>query len=122
MTKKTILVVDDSPSIPLTFSKIFIKKEYLAETALSGFEALEKFKTGDIDLVLTDLKMEGMDGIELIQTIKKLQPTIPVILMTGLLNYDVEVSRAKLEITVMSKPINLEYLLEKIETLLADRG
>jgi two-component system NtrC family response regulator len=80
---ETILVVDDEKNYLLVLSEILQDEGYEVLTALGGQEALEIQKSSDLDLILTDMKMPGMDGIELLENIKALDPDLPVIMMTA---------------------------------------
>jgi two-component system chemotaxis response regulator CheY len=81
----TIMLVDDSATILLTISSILGKAGYNVEKAANAEEALQKFAAGvDIDLLITDLNMPGMDGIELIREVRKL-PTykfVPILFLS----------------------------------------
>jgi len=80
---ETILIVDDEKNYPLILSAVLEDEGFEALTANSGNEALEILKDSDIDLVLTDMKMPSMDGIELLERIKGKDPDLPVIMMTA---------------------------------------
>jgi two-component system, NtrC family, response regulator len=80
---ESILIVDDEKNYPLILSAILEDEGYEALTAKSGKEALEKLNNSDVDLVLTDMKMPSMDGIELLEKIKSIDPDLPVIMMTA---------------------------------------
>jgi two-component system NtrC family response regulator len=80
---ETILIVDDEKNYLLVLSAVLEEEGYEVLTALSGPEALEIQKSSDLDLVLTDMKMPGMDGIELLEHIKTRDPDLPVIMMTA---------------------------------------
>lgn len=80
---ETILIVDDEKNYLLVLSAVLEEEGYEVLTALSGLEALETQKSSDVDLVLTDMKMPGMDGIELLERIKAYDPDLPVIMMTA---------------------------------------
>ncbi len=85
MKKKTyrILVVDDERDICRALEFLLGREGYVVDTAQSGEEALEKIKKERFDLLLTDLKMEGMDGIELLEQAKIHSPSTIVIIMTA---------------------------------------
>ncbi len=83
-----ILVVDDDPSICEQFARLYTLNGYNAVTALSAEQALERLAVGDIDLLVTDIRMPGMSGVELTQRVQKQWPDVPVIVITG--NADVE--------------------------------
>jgi two-component system NtrC family response regulator len=80
---ETILIVDDEKNYPLILSAILEEEGFETFTANSGGEALEVLENTDIDLVLTDMKMPSMDGIELLEKIKAKDPDLPVIMMTA---------------------------------------
>ncbi|UCG52395.1 MAG: sigma-54-dependent Fis family transcriptional regulator [Candidatus Latescibacterota bacterium] len=83
MAGERILIVDDEKSM-CQFLSIMLRKEGYQITAVhSGKKALEQFKSSRFDLVITDIRMSGMDGIELLSEIKKMDQTIPVIIMTA---------------------------------------
>ncbi len=80
---ETILIVDDEKNYPLILSEILEDEGFETFTANSGREALEILANTDIDLVLTDMKMPTMDGIELLEKIKTKEQDLPVIMMTA---------------------------------------
>ena len=81
--KRTILCVDDNEQ-SLSIRKVMLEtRGYRVVTCTSGEEALERFKMGGVDLVLTDLIMPGLDGARLIEEIKALSPRTPAILLSG---------------------------------------
>jgi two-component system NtrC family response regulator len=80
---ETILIVDDEKNYPLVLSAILEEEGFETFAANSGREALEILKNTDIDLVLTDMKMPTMDGIELLEKIKGRDQDLPVIMMTA---------------------------------------
>src|SRR6476619_2463577 len=81
--KRTILCVDDNEQ-SLSIRKVLLEtRGYRVLTCATGEEALERFKKGGVDLVLTDLIMPGLDGTRLIEQIKGLSPQTPAILLSG---------------------------------------
>jgi len=81
--KRTILCVDDNEQ-SLSIRKVLLEtRGYRVVTCHNGEEALARFKRGDIDLVLTDLIMPGLDGAKLIEAIKTISPRTPAILLSG---------------------------------------
>jgi two-component system, NtrC family, response regulator len=79
----TILIVDDERNYPLILSAVLEEEGFETLTANSGAEALGILKESDVDLVLTDMKMPQMDGIELLERIKTHNPDLPVVMMTA---------------------------------------
>ncbi|OQX26091.1 MAG: DNA-binding response regulator [Desulfobacteraceae bacterium IS3] len=80
---ETILIVDDEKNYPLILSAVLEEEGFEALTANSGQQALKILKDSDVDLVLTDMKMSVMDGIALLEHVKKKDPELPVIMMTA---------------------------------------
>src|SRR5213594_2487098 len=83
MPAEKILVVDDEQSMAQFLGIVLRKEGYQVTTVNSGRDALEKVKSDNFDVVITDIKMPGMDGIQLLQGIKKLDPSVPVVIMTA---------------------------------------
>jgi two-component system, OmpR family, alkaline phosphatase synthesis response regulator PhoP len=83
MKKQPILVVDDEKNIRLTISQSLEPLDMPVQTAASGEEALEKLRNGLFGMVFLDLKMPGMDGMEVLRRIKKDWPKIRVIIITA---------------------------------------
>jgi len=86
-----LLVVDDEPKICDLFQAIFKSDEYEVETRRNGNEALRNLRNTPYDLVITDIKMPGMDGFELVRRIKELDHGLPVIIITGYATVDTAV-------------------------------
>lgn len=80
---ETILIVDDEKNYTLILSAILEEEGFETLTANSGNDAVNILENADIDLVITDMKMPGMDGIELLESIKEKDPDLPVIMMTA---------------------------------------
>ena len=78
-----ILIVDDEPQIRRVMRTTLSSNGYSVVEARSGEEALECFKRGGVDLVLTDLIMPGLDGSKLIDAVKNISPQTPAILLSG---------------------------------------
>ena len=80
---ENILIVDDEKNYPTIIGELLQEEGYTSLTASSGMEALDILSTELIDLVLTDVNMPGMSGIQLLEKIKEINPDIPVIIMTA---------------------------------------
>jgi two-component system NtrC family response regulator len=109
---ESILIVDDEKNYLLVLRAILEDEGYEVLTALSGHEALEIQKTSDLDLILTDMKMPGMDGIALLEHVKTNDPDLPVIMMTahGTIDKAVEAMQ-KGAYTYILKPFDNERLI-----------
>ena len=82
-TKQTVLVVDDTPMILHVFKRILREERYAVLTANNGKEALELVRQKSVELVILDLKLPDMSGIEILRRIKRLRDNVEVIVITG---------------------------------------
>jgi len=80
---ETILIVDDEKNYPLILGAVLEEEGFETFAANSGADAFEILKNTDVDLVLTDMKMPSMDGMELLEKIKAKDEELPVIMMTA---------------------------------------
>jgi DNA-binding response OmpR family regulator len=85
--KKRILLVDDEESIQLLYREEFEDEGYIVDSAYNGSEALAKFRENPPDLVVLDINMPGMNGIEVLRQMKELQANLPVILSSAYQEY-----------------------------------
>ncbi|WP_282242990.1 response regulator [Psychrobacillus sp. NEAU-3TGS] len=80
---KHILIVDDQLGIRMLLKEVFSQVKYEVSLAANGFEALEIANLGQIDGVLLDMKIPGMDGIQILKKLKDKWPDLPVMMMTA---------------------------------------
>ena len=78
-----ILVVDDEKHVRTLFERVLVKEGYQVECAASGNEAIDKLANSSFDLVVTDLKMDGIDGLDLIKKGKRAKQDLPFVLISG---------------------------------------
>ena len=81
--QKRILIVDDEANVRVVFSDVLRKESYMVKGVKDGPEAIKAIGEETFDLALVDLRMPRMDGIEVLENIKKRKPEIPVIIYTG---------------------------------------
>ena len=112
MTGVNVLIVDDEKAIRDGLSRVLTSEGFSTELSDSGYSALEKLQTHDFQLVITDLKMPGMSGMEVLNAITILQPNVPVILITGYSTVEnaVEVMK-KGAFDYLAKPFTPDQLL-----------
>ena len=112
---KKVMVVDDEAVIREGVKRILDGSgEYEAETCSSGHLALERLLDEDFDLVITDLKMPGMSGMEVLQTLKSIYPDVPVMMMPGYAMVSTAVEAMKHGAAdYIPKPFKPKELLEK---------
>ena len=110
-----LLLIDDEEAFVRVLTKRMTKRHIDVTPAFSGTEALQRMRQGDFDVAMLDLKMEGMDGIEVLKILKKMVPELPIIMLTG---HGCQVSAkdaiANGAFDYLSKPYDFEDLLEKI--------
>lgn len=117
MEKKTsILIVDDDVNFCTTLAKILSKKGYETLSANSGFRALELVKEKAVDVVLMDIKMPVMDGVETYKKLKTIRPGIKVILMTAFSVEDlIKDALSEGVYAVVHKPFDVNTVINMIE-------
>lgn len=110
-TKLQVLVIDDDAVVGRSFDRTLSDKGYEVSTALSGEEALETMNKSNFDVVFTDIKMPGMDGLEVTERIKARCPWTPVVVITG---YGTEENEAEASVLGASgfvrKPLSPEII------------
>lgn len=108
---RKILVVDDDPVVGKSFSRVLSNKGYAVITAANAQEALARLEGEQYDAVYTDIRMPGMDGLELAEQVKAKHPWMPVVIVTG---YGSEASEARAKAAGVSaflhKPLSPEMI------------
>jgi len=111
-----ILVVDDEPTQRELVGGFLAKRGFDVSLAADGQEALSQFRRGSFDLVLTDQKMPGLSGLELIQSLRGQNPEIPVIVMTAYGTIETAVAAIQAgAVDYLTKPLNLDELLHRVQ-------
>jgi CheY-like chemotaxis protein len=109
--KLQVLVIDDDAVVGRSFDRVLTDKGYQVSTVLSGEEALDTMNDHDFDVVFTDIKMPGMDGLEVTERIKARCPWTPVVVITG---YGTEENEARASVLGASgfvrKPLTPEII------------
>ncbi len=122
MENSRLLIVDDEVVIRDGLKRILEGESFEVETCSSGFYAIEIMQQREFDLIITDLKMPGMSGIEVLKSVRTLQPDIPVILITGYASVDTAVEAMKNGAAdYITKPFAPDLLLEKVRNALSQR-
>ena len=116
--KSRVLIVDDEIDSLELMQELFENKGYISETATNGLEAVNKIKLQEPDIVLTDIRMPEMDGMQLLNILIKEHPNIPVIMITahGTVEAAVEAMRLGAKDYIL-KPIRLDEILAKVERI-----
>jgi CheY-like chemotaxis protein len=113
---KHILVVDDEEAVRYVFERYLAIKGYRVSLADSGEQALEAYQADIPDLVITDYKMTGMNGDELLRRLRALDPGLPAIMISA---NPVEVGPTLDGVVFFPKPVSLETLYEQLQAMLA---
>ena len=114
-----ILVVDDEEIARTNLEYILRKEGHQVTTAANGLEALEKVKAQEFDVVLTDLKMEKMDGIQLLESVKQIAPHTEIVMVTGYATVSSAVDALKKGAAhYLSKPIKLDELRATVREII----
>ena len=111
-----VLLVDDEKGYINVLSNRLSKRSIEATKAFSGTQAIQILRKKDFDVVVLDLKMEDMDGIEVLKIMKKMAPEVPVIFLTG--HGSQEAAREGIAFGAfdyLTKPCELSQLIEKIK-------
>ena len=117
-----ILFIDDEDIVLRSCRRIFAKQDLVLETAVSGEEGLEKARAMDFDVVVTDLKMPGLGGIDVLKTLRQERPETVVIVFTGYAN--VETAREALKngaFDYIPKPFTPEEIKDVVRNALLAR-
>ncbi len=116
-----ILIIEDEAAIRRVLTKILSEESdtYIVDEAEDGLVGIEKIKNEDYDLVLCDIKMPKMDGVEVLEAIKKIKPEIPVVMISGHGDLDTAVNTMRLgAFDYISKPPDLNRLLNTVRNAL----
>ncbi|MCF7569572.1 sigma-54 dependent transcriptional regulator [Sabulilitoribacter arenilitoris] len=116
-----ILIIEDEAAIRRVLVKILSEESdtYQVEEAEDGLVGIEKIKNDDFDLVLCDIKMPKMDGVEVLEAVKKIKPEIPMVMISGHGDLDTAVNTMRLgAFDYISKPPDLNRLLNTVRNAL----
>jgi DNA-binding NtrC family response regulator len=112
---RRLLVIDDEAIVGKRLQQVFGKLGFTVAVYENGVPALEAFMKEPFDIVVTDLKMEGMDGIEVLKRIRQFQPATRVIIITGYAQPETSEEALRLGVfDFIPKPFRLEQLKEAI--------
>ena len=117
MMRTAVMLVDDEVPFVDTMTKRLSKRNLDIVTAYSGHEALEKLSSDNsVDVVVLDVKMPGIDGIETLREIKKTHPLVEVIMLTGHATVETGIEGMRLgAFDYLMKPCDIEQLMAKVK-------
>ncbi|WP_432670029.1 sigma-54-dependent transcriptional regulator [Flavobacterium sp. SM2513] len=116
-----ILIIEDEPAIRRVLNKILSEENdsYQVEEAEDGLVGMEKIKNTDYDLILCDIKMPKMDGVEVLEATKKIKPEIPVVMISGHGDMETAINTMRMgAFDYISKPPDLNRLLNTVRNAL----
>ncbi len=123
MAERKLLIIDDEENIRKMLKRSLEVEDYQIELALNGEEGLQKAKENDFDLILLDLNLPGMDGIEVLENLREEDNLTPVLIITGYGSVDSAVKVMKLgAIDYLQKPFNPEEIKEQIQQIIERKG
>lgn len=114
---RTILIVDDNPNMSSLLVEMLEVFQYKAQRANNGEEALEKIEQNNFDMVITDMRMPKMTGLELLHAIKEKNPDLPVIMISGYSVEECDSTQVKIKADGF---LNKPFMMSDIEKLLSD--
>ncbi|MBI4962548.1 MAG: response regulator [Desulfomonile tiedjei] len=116
MTEFRVLLVDDEPDFLETLVKRLKKRKLEVFSASNGKEALDVLKETPVDVVVLDVRMPDMDGIQTLREIKKIRPGVEVIMLTGHASVEVAIQGMELgAFDYLMKPMDIDELLYKLQ-------
>jgi len=122
-TRIKLLLVDDEEAYVNVLANRMAKRSIEVTKALSGTAGIQALRKEDFDAAVLDLKMEDIDGIEVLKVFKKMVPNMPVIMLTG--HGSEQAARQGIDLGAsdyLTKPCDLEELIEKIEEAIRSEG
>jgi DNA-binding NtrC family response regulator len=122
MDKIRLLLVDDEIDFLAPMVKRLKRRNYQVETSTSGHGALDFIRENPVDLVILDVQMPGMDGIETLSEIKRIDPSIGVVMLTGHANIEAAIAGMELgAFDYLMKPMNFDELVYKLQDVYRDK-
>jgi DNA-binding NtrC family response regulator len=121
-SEKSILLVDDEANLRSTLTLILQREGYQTRAAVNGREALDLLSKAKSDLILLDLKMPGIDGMQLLQEIQRLDPDIPVLILTANASLDSAEKAIRSGASgYLLKPIEPEQIILRIREIFLEQ-
>ena len=123
MNKHSIMIIDDEKIVG-DMAKLSLEQEgYEVETFLNGESALARLQQKPFDVVITDLKMKGIDGLEVLRTVKQRYPDTVVIMITAFANLDVAIEALRDDVQdFFPKPVKIKELKASIKRALEKKA
>jgi CheY-like chemotaxis protein len=109
-----LLLVDDDPVVARAVRRVLVRHGHEVEVCADPLTAVERVRAGQFDLVITDFRMPGLDGLKLASQIAAIAPDLPILLLTG--SFDVDLARVAAVgvCEVIAKPVDTADLAEAV--------
>ena len=119
MAPKRIMLIDNEEGLCRMMEAVLLDNGYTVKAFTRSFEAVDAFKPTDVDLVISDVKMPGMDGLEVLQRIKDKDPSKPVIMITAFATVEMSIQALRRgAYDILTKPFEPEELLYRVKNAL----
>src|SRR5215207_1180074 len=116
MAGERILVVDDEPAVLDACARALSRRRFEVQTAAGGAEAISRLGSEPFDLLLTDIKMPDIDGLELVRVARELDPDLPCVVLTGHGALDTAIDSIRLGVSgFVVKPFTLQELMRAVD-------
>lgn len=120
---RKILFVEDDREYQMIINELLVREGYEVVLANSPYEALELFKNDKFNLVISDLIMEKIDGLQLVSLLKRIDAQTPIIILTGDHNDEKEIHGLDLNVDdYIYKPVSMEVLLKRIQKVIEKKA
>lgn len=117
--KKRVLVIDNEEGICRMIEAVLTDGGYAVTTCTRSFEAVENFRPGQWDLVISDVKMPGLSGLEVLQKVKEQEPAVPVVMITAYATVEMSIQALRRgAYDILTKPFEPEELLYRVKNAL----
>lgn len=114
-----ILIVDDQQGIRLLLNEVFKKEGFITHLAANGFDALKIAQNTKLDCVLLDMKIPGMDGLEILTRLKESNENLPVFMMTAYVEQDIMDKANSLGVVqYFTKPFNIFEVRDEVKKII----
>ena len=120
--KKRIMLIDNEEGLCRMMEAVLVDNGYAVRAYTRSFDAVEEYRKGEWDLVVTDIKMPGMDGIEVLQRIKEMDPGVPVMMITAFATVEMSIQALRRgAYDMLTKPFEPEELLYRVKNAISQR-
>jgi DNA-binding NtrC family response regulator len=116
---ETILVVDDEPSIRRFAARALLEEGFRVREAVDGLQALEIVKAGGVSALVSDVVMPRLNGVQLMETLARSHPRLPIVLMSGYAVRELEGMGIAAPCALIAKPFSVERLVEEVRRCLS---